>query len=307
MELRHLRYFVAVAEELHITRASERLGIQQPPLSQQIRALESELGVALFLRVPRGVVLTAAGEVFLEEARTVLEGAARGALRARLAARGQRGRLVVGITTSATLHPVVPRILGEYSRQHPAVALDVREANAADLTEALGRGDLHAAFLRAVVARPTGIAFAELLREPLLVVLPEGHRLAPAGRCRKAVGLGDLAAERFILVRRPAAPGIYAGVLSACRDAGFEPDVAAEVGRMLTAINLVAAGVGISLVPGSMRSIRLGGVCYVPLRAPAGLDAPLTLAHRAGDDRAVVTDLIALTGQVAAEAQAAKR
>ena len=116
VQLRHLRYFVAVSEELHITRAAERLGIQQPPLSHQIRALETELGVRLFRRVPRGVALTAAGEAFLDEARSVLEGAERAILRARLAARGQRGRLILGITTSATLHPVVPRILGEYSR-----------------------------------------------------------------------------------------------------------------------------------------------------------------------------------------------
>lgn len=132
--------------------------------------------------------LTTAGETFLEEARNVLEGAERAILRVRLAARGQRGRLAIGITTSATLHPVVPRVLGEYSRRHPAVALDICEANAADPTEALARGYLHAAFLRAVVARPPGVGFAELLREPLLLVLPDGHRLAPAGH-RQTAGL----------------------------------------------------------------------------------------------------------------------
>ena len=293
MELRHLRYFVAVAEERHVTRAAQRLGIQQPPLSQQIRSLEREIGVPLFRRLPRGVELTAAGEAFLTEARAVLDRSAQGVARARLAAKGQHGRLVVGTTTSACLHPLVPRVLGEYSRSHPGVALDVREANASDLTEAVARGEVDAGFLRAAVSNPLGLAFTELLREPLVIALPERHGL-PHAVPHGPVTLDALRGERFILVRRPAAPGIYAQVLDACRTAGFEPDVVAEVGRMLTAISLVAAGVGITTVPASMAALRPPGVRYASLDGQGRLEAPLTLIHRIGEARPVVVDLLSL-------------
>ena len=289
MELRHLRYFVAVAEEGHVTRAAQRLGIQQPPLSQQIRLLEREIGVTLFHRLPRGVELTAAGEAFLLEARAVLDRSEQGVARARLAAKGQYGRIVVGTTTSACLHPLVPRVLGEYSRAHAGVALDVREANASDLTEAVARGEVDAGFLRAPVSNPLGLSFTELLREPLVIVLPDHHPLRAA-----RVALRSLAGERFILVRRPAAPGIYAQLLDACRAAGFEPEVAAEVGRMLTAVSLVAAGVGITMVPASMAALRPPGVRYASLHGPGRFDAPLTLIHRTGDTRPVVTGLLDL-------------
>lgn len=289
MELRHLRYFVAVAEEGHVTRAAQRLGIQQPPLSQQIRLLEQEVGVPLFRRLPRGVKLTAAGDAFLQDARAVLARSEEGVVRARLAARGQYGRLVIGTTTSAFLHPLVPRVIGEYSRSHPGVALDIREANASDLTEAVARGEVDAGFLRAAVSNPLGLSFTELLREPLTVVLPR-RRVRPAG----PLALGDLRDERFILVRRPSAPGIYAQLLEACRTAGFEPHVAAEVDRMLTAIGLVAAGIGITTVPASMAALRPPGVRHATLAKSDALHAPLTLVHRTGETRPVVTGLLGL-------------
>ncbi len=305
MELRHLRYFTAVAEEAHITRAAERLGIQQPPLSQQIRALEAELGVTLFKRGPRGVTLTAAGEVFLRETRAVLAGAARAAEKAQLAALGQQGEIAIGLTTSATLHPLVPTIIGAFGRAYPEVALEIHEGNAADLTDALARSTLQACFLRAVVDRPPGIAFLELLEEDVLLALPDGHRLlsgpAPRSGREKPIKLSNLAEERFILVRRHAAPGLYANLIDACRRAGFEPRVVAEVGRMLTNINLVAAGVGISIVPASMRGIRLGGIHYRRLAAKPRLTAPLTLAYRADDERPTLANLLTQAKRLSGE------
>jgi len=288
MELRHLRYFIAVAEEGHITRAAALLGIQQPPLSQQIRALEAELGVSLFDRLPRGVSLTEAGTVFLEEARAVLAGAERAASRAVLAAAGQTGEIILGLTTSAILHPLIPQILSAYVQNYPAVSIKIQEGNAADLTDMLSASSVQAVFLRAVVARPLGIAFTEIAEEPMLIALPQNHALA---RGTKPVPIAALAQERFILVRRHAAPGMYGDLLEACREAGFEPQVVAEVGRMLTNINLVAAGVGISLVPASMREIRLGGVRYRPVVSPTPLRAPLTLAVRTDENRPTVANL----------------
>ena len=289
MELRHLTYFVAIAEEGNVTRAALRLGIQQPPLSQQLRALEHELGTALFDRLPRGMALTAAGAVFLDEARAILDRTAQSIARTRLAASGQVGRITLGVTTSASLHPLIPDILGRYHRAFPAVALDVREANASDLTEALARGELDAAFVRVAVSQPLGLVFEELLRERFTVVLPDGH--AMAGRRLRLAGLRD---EKFILVRRPAAPGMYAQVLQSCRAAGFEPVVAAEVGRMLTALGLVAAGLGVTLVPKSVSALRLAGVRYATLTDGDAPWAPLTLAHRAEERRPVVTGLLGI-------------
>src|ERR1700733_5685284 len=177
MELRHLRYFLAVAEERHMTRAAARLGLQQPPLSQQIRALEDELGTKLFIRLPRGVELTPAGEAFLEEAQTVLSGVERARVRARAAAMGQRGRISIGLTTSASLHPGVSRILRAYTESHPAIALDLHAGSAAGLTEARLRGDVQVAIIRAAVARPADLVFRELSREDMLLALPTDHHL----------------------------------------------------------------------------------------------------------------------------------
>lgn len=294
MELRHLRYFVAVAEEGHITRAATRLGIQQPPLSQQIRALESELGTPLFTRLPRGVALTEAGAVFVAEARAILDRAAHAASRASLAASGKIGELAIGLTTSAGLHRLVPEIIGRYARLFPDVSLTIHEGNAADLTEMLSAGTVGAAFLRAAVARPAGIVFRQLAEEPMLLALPHTHRLAKG---RGAVPIEELASERFILVRRVAAPGMYADLIAACQAAGFQPVVAAEVGRMLTNLNMVAAGIGISVVPASMREIRLHGVVYRPIASPVQLRAPFTLATRAADERAALRNFVEVAQQ----------
>jgi DNA-binding transcriptional LysR family regulator len=278
MELRHLRYFIAVAEERHITRAARRLNMQQPPLSQQIRALESELGVALFIRGARGVELTVAGQTLLEEAYAILNAVGGAATRTRRAASGQLGKLSIGFTTSAALHPLVPQIIHAFRQDYPAVELDLHENAAADLTEAVMRHDMHVALLRVPVARPPGLAFLELLHEELLAVLPIGHRLHDSAG-KDGLELRELAAEQFILVRRPGAPGIYENLLQACRAAGFEPVVVAEVAHMLTNINLVAAGAGISVVPASMREINLRQVGYCRLRTTPKLTAPLTLAY----------------------------
>lgn len=296
LELRHLRYFLAVAEERHMTRAAARLGLQQPPLSQQIHALERELGTKLFTRLPRGVELTPAGEGFLEEARAVLSGVERATLRARAAAMGQRGRISIGLTTSASLHPGVTRMLRAYAESHAAVALDLHAGSAAGLTEALLRHDVQVAIIRAAVARPADLIFRELTRENMLIALPADHHLVKrtASGENAPVPLRALAGERMILVRRHAAPGMYSNVIDACHKVGFEPLVIAEVEHMLTSINLVAAGAGISLVPASLREVRQEGIAYCPILNAPSLIAPLTLVYQRGEARPIVTDFIAL-------------
>jgi DNA-binding transcriptional LysR family regulator len=302
MDLRQLRYFVAVAEERHITRAAQRLGLQQPPLSQTVAALEAELGGALFTRLPRGVELTPAGLVLLAEAYDIIVSFERAASLVRQVLGGRVGRLSIGFTTSAMLHPVVATIIRAFRAEAAEVELDLQEGNAAELTERVQRGELAAGFLRVPVARPAGIVFMHLLDEALMLALPQGHALLQAAP-RRSVDLAALAGERFILVRRPHAPGIYANLLNACREAGFEPQIAAEVGHMLTNINLVSAGVGISLVPASMREVNLRQVSYVPVTPAPGLAAPLTLAYLDRGRSPMLDRFVALSCQIAAREQ----
>ncbi len=283
MELRHLRYFVAIAEEGHITRAAARLGLQQPPLSQQLLALEAEIGTALFRRTPRGVVLTPAGEAFLPGAKSALAAAVDATRNAQRAADGQTGTLQIGFVTSAALHPAVPGLIRAFASANPGVTLGVTEGNAAELTDQVAQGALDVGLLRVPVGSPPGVAMHDLLREAAFLALPGGHRLLGRwrpGTAGPALRLRALAGERFILVRRDGRPGLYENLVVACRRAGFEPQVVAQVERMLTNLNLVAAGVGVSVVPGSMRSIHSGHVAYCAILDRPRLQAPLTLLHR---------------------------
>jgi DNA-binding transcriptional LysR family regulator len=294
LDFRRLRYFIVVAEEGHITRAARRLGMQQPPLTQQIQTLERTIGAPLFVRTARGVTLTPAGEALAHDGRAVLASLDAAVERARQIARGQRGSLAVGFTTSAIVHALVPRIIRAFRAQYPSVRLDLSENGAAPLTEALTRRAVKLAVIRQPVSRPPGIGFMELLREELLLVLPIGHRLLQGPEPDAAVPISALADERFILVRQPGAPGIYENVVQACRAAGFEPDIAAEVPHMLTNINLVAAGMGITMVPAAMREVNLRQVAYRPVISPVPLVAPLTLAYVADDSDPLVANFIAV-------------
>ena len=171
MELRHLRYFVAVAEEGHVTRAAERLGIQQPPLSQQIRALETELDVQLFRRKPRGVELTQAGEALLAEARAILLQVEHAAAAAKRTARGEAGRIGIGFTSSASFHPFVPRTIRTFREAHPLVALSLEEAGTAELVEALSVEKIDAAFVRSPIGAASDLAVYSVLEEEMVAAL----------------------------------------------------------------------------------------------------------------------------------------
>ncbi|MBB5609023.1 MULTISPECIES: LysR family transcriptional regulator [unclassified Janthinobacterium] len=296
MELRHLRYFVTVAEEGNFTRAALRLHMQQPPLSQQIRALEEELGFALFLRHPKGVDLSPAGKVYLQEARAILDKVKRAGLRAALTASGMEGLVSVGFTSSAVAHPLIPQLLHTHREQRPQVDIRFSEGNAATLTTAVANGRIDLAFLRMPVERPPGLVFHRLLDETMLLVLPAWHvLLAPAAGQEQMPGirLSALRDEKFILVRKPGAPGMYAALIDACLAAGYTPRIAAEVDNMLTNISLVAAGVGISVAPASMVGFHAHAVRYCRIAdSAAGLHAPLTLVVREDNMMPVVAHFI---------------
>lgn len=281
MDLRQLRYFVAVAEEGHMTRASSRLGIQQPPLSQQIRTLEGELGLKLFERHPKGVALTASGQRFLEDACRLLDDAAKMKSRMQAFAAGQDGSLAIGFTSSAAAHSFTPQVLREWRRRYPRVSLEIAEDHAAGVTESLAEGRLQCAFLRVPVATPPGIKFETLLREPVLAAVPKGHTLAKTGG--RGITLAQLCTVPLILVRQTGAPGLYANLLALCSEAGLEPKIGQEVSRMTTALNLAAAGAGVAIVPASMDRMHSKVLAFRRLSGARKLDAPLTLAWREQD------------------------
>ena len=302
MELRHLRYFIAVAEEGHITRAAERLGMQQPPLSQQIRALERELDVQLLRRKPRGVELTDAGQALLADARAVFAQIDHAVLTTRRTARGEQGRIAVGFTSSAPFHPFVPRVIRAFREAWPLVSLTLAESGTTELIDSLRNGAVDAAFIRTAVADPAGLAVTPLLEEAMLAALPTGHALAGNGTgagAGRVLSLKALAAETFIVYRRPSGPGLYDAILAACHAAGFSPRVGQEAPRIVSTLNLVAAGLGVSLVPASLRRMQMDGVAFRPLGGTVQPKAPLILAARRGEASAVVLRFARLVRRMA--------
>ena len=300
MDFRQLRYFVTVAETGHMTRAAALLGIQQPPLSQQIKALEQQLGMSLLQRHPKGVSLTDAGRHFLAEAKRLLEDFAAMRERMERLAGGQHGVLAVGFTSSAAAHAFTPEVLRACRGQHPGIALSLSENNAAELIEAVAKGRLHCGFLRVPVAQPEGLGFETLFSEPALLALPLDHRLAQQPRAAsRRVALAELEGEDLILVRRPGAPGLYANLLALCASEGIKPRSTLEVDRMMMNLNLVAAGAGISVVPASMSSVHGHSIVYRPLPKNALLEAPLTLVYRSADQQGAMATFLALARQIA--------
>ena len=303
IDLRRLRAFVVLAEEGHVTRAAERLGIQQPPLTRLLQGLEAELGVILMHRMPRGVRPTEAGKVLLDEAKIILERANGVADMVHRAARGEQGRLAIGFTSSAALHPFVPKALRAFHESLPKLSVVLEEAGTAELVDALMHERLDAAFIRSPVGRTPGLRLDAVLEEPMLVALPMGHRLARDTASRLL--LTELATEPFILYRRTAGPGLYDTILTACREAGFSPAVAQEAPRLTATLSLVAAGFGISLVPASMR--RLGGddIAYRAVAGSSKLIAPLLLAMRQTHPAPALAQFRGLVQRMTAEMRAA--
>jgi DNA-binding transcriptional LysR family regulator len=279
MELRHLRYFVTVAEELHFGRAAQRLHLSQPPLSMQIKALEQELGVQLLLRTQRRVELTAAGAVFLDEARDILSRVEQARSAALRAARGEVGELTVGFVTIAD-HNLLPQALLQFRAQSPGIRLVLREATTDVQLRDLAAERMDVGFLLSPV-KDERLGVLPLLREPLIAALPERHPLA---RGRRPMSLQRLADSPFIMVPRHVAPGLYDDVVSFCRQAGFSPRVEQEAVQMQTIVSLVSAGLGVALIPASLRHIGRKGVAYRELSEESPL-TEIALAWRAKDAR----------------------
>jgi DNA-binding transcriptional LysR family regulator len=259
MELRHLRHFVVLAEELHFGRAARRLSISQPPLSFSIRRLEEDLGVRLFERTSRQVRLTAAGAAFLVESRRILGQAddAR-ALVGRIAA-GLSGRLQLGFVASM-LYRGLPELLARFRREHPGIELALRELNSGEQVEALRAGRLDAGFIHAPTL-PAGLEGVAWLTEPFVCCLPQGHPQAQ----RRRADLAALAGEPLVLFAREASPEYHDRIVSLCAESGFTPEQRHEVRHWLTVLAFVAAGMGVALVPASLARAGMAGVRFVAL------------------------------------------
>jgi DNA-binding transcriptional LysR family regulator len=273
MELRQLRYFVIVAEELNVTRAAKRLQMAQPPLSQQIHHLEQDLGVALFHRVKRRIELTEAGQVFLEEARRTLAQAEHAQRMAQRAQRGQTGRLEMGFVSEST-YDLLPAMLQAYRARFPQVEVVLHEMTTTQQVQALQKGGIHLGLLRAPIAE-AGLNLRLIRQEPFVSVLPAHARFAGEER----LPLLALAEEPFILFPRPISPGTYDQVIGLCNQAGFSPQIVQEAIELHTILGLVAVGIGVSLLPASVRLLRSQGVLYRAL-AEATTQARTALAWR---------------------------
>jgi DNA-binding transcriptional LysR family regulator len=259
MELRHLRYFIAVAEELHFGRAAQVLGISQPPLSQQIQALEQEIGARLFERTNRRVELSEAGRLFLAEARLVLAQVDKAADVARRAQLGQLGELKIGFTSSAPFNSSIPQAIFAFRQAFPAVHLALQEMSSKEVAEALVDESVQVGIMRPLPL-PESLVAVELFREPLVAIIRADHPLAVGSE--EGLQLSALAAEPFVFFPRSYGSGLYAQLINLARQAGFSPLITQEAGEAMTIIGLVAAGLGVTVLPASYQRMRIDGVVY---------------------------------------------
>ncbi|HDY6329421.1 TPA: LysR family transcriptional regulator [Pseudomonas aeruginosa] len=296
MELRHLRYFIAVAEELHFGRAAERLGISQPPLSQQIQALEEEIGARLFVRTNRRVELTDAGRLFLDESRQVLAQVDKAVLLARRAHLGELGELKIGFTSSAPFTSTIPSSIHAFRKAYPDVHLDLQEMSSRQVLKALLEESLQVGVIRPL-ALPDAVHWVELFREPLVAVLRADHPLAAGSE--DGLAIAALAEEPFVFFPRSYGTGLYDQVIALTRQAGFSPRIAQEASEAMTIIGLVSAGLGVSILPASFRRTRVDGVVYRTLSDPEATTA-VWLVRRQNEGSPLALSFIDLVTREAA-------
>lgn len=277
LELRHFRYFIAVAEELHFGRAAERLFMTQPPLSMQIRQLEENVGVPLFVRDSRPIELTAAGEVLLEHARTVLAQADSALQKARLTARGEAGYLSIAVTSASVLS-LLPRLIAAFNQRYPAVKIDVSEMVSRDQINALAQSDINFGLIRPPVDRPT-IETLTIQVEPIVVAIPRSHRLADLGR----IPVSAMDQAPFISFDPKTASYFNRLANDLFTSHEVSPKIVQSATQLHTVMALVSAGLGLALVPEAAARIQLEDVVLRPLDMNSPLMAELCLAWNTQD------------------------
>ena len=290
MELRYLRYFVAVAEELSFTKAAARLNMAQPPLSQQIRKLEVRLGVTLLRRTKRRVELTEAGRVFLRQSYQAIQSIEQGIVLAQRADRGEIGRLAIGILVYIS-YTLIPPILREFRAKYPGVHVELRFLTNTLQIAALQSGQVDVCFVRPPIDDPD-IASKLISRERFVLAMPATHPLAG----KAAVSIKQLKNDPFIMYVRELGPTFYSSLYQFCAKAGFSPKVALEVSQINAAVGLVGSGMGVALVPQSMHQLHFDNVVYRPLaeRAP---NVDVLLAWQAGRPSELLQSFIDMSSQ----------
>ena len=297
MELRHLRYFVAVAEELHFGRAAERLRIAPPSLTQQIQALEAELGTRLLNRTKRSVELTDPGRRFLDEARKTLHQAQHTELVGKQAGRGELGRIEIGYMTSSACSGILAQLITRYNADHPQVDLQLRRMESPQQLIDLSEGCLDIGFIRTPDRYPMGLTGFEIARQSILIGMLETHRLAASGR----LACADLAEEVFII---PSVESemLFSGYVSAIgMQGGFSPRISRRAPDYMTIITLVSAGFGLAAVPSSFANIHIPGVCYREVDVVH--KAQHVLAYRRSDPAPTVKSFIQSVRKTLSEGQ----
>jgi DNA-binding transcriptional LysR family regulator len=291
VDARVWRSFTTVAEELHYGRAAERLHITQPALSRQIRDLERVLGITLFDRTSRRVVLSRAGQAVLGQARRALAESDRAVRLARLAAHGDWGELAIAVLPAVAL-ALLPAIIRAYRDAHPAIGVTISESFDDEQLAALTAGRIDAGFLRAAAA-PPGLCLETLLTEPVLAGLPAGHQLARHNR----IALSELAGEPFVFFPRHRSVLAYDEFIASCRAAGFSPAIVQEASG-ISALGLVAAGLGVTVVAASYQALSLDGVRFVPV---IGHQLTLQVAWAAGNTNTALPGFLATARQIASQ------
>ncbi|OYT98866.1 MAG: LysR family transcriptional regulator [Burkholderiales bacterium PBB1] len=291
MDLRQMRYFQVLAEELNFGRAAARLHMAQPPLTRQIQALENDLGAVLFERTPRGVLLTIAGQTLYDEVPNILSLVARARSRTEQAGQGRLGRIDVGIFGASILN-VIPRVLSRFRAEHPEVELFLHTMTKAEQIEALRERRITVGFNRLVPKEPD-IAVSIVLRERYLVALPASHRL-----CANAeVTLSDMAGEPLILYPNLPMPGLAQQVLAAFARKGLAVRVVQQVEDVLTSIALVSSGFGLCITTASAASLQLPHVAYRPLKSRSLHDIDLSCLYRRDDKSPILRQFLAVVSR----------
>ena len=260
MELRQLKYFMAVAEERHFGRAAQRMNISQPPLSMQIRNLEDELGVKLFHRTSRRVELTEAGALFLNEIRPAVQRLESAVETVRQLGQGQAGRLSLGFVGSA-METALPEVILEFQTTYPGVTLNLEEALTRQQLDTLHSGDLDIGIMRLFDHDLSGLSAELFVRQSYSLAIPKDHPLARSGKIR----LSELQGQPLIMYPRHQSPKLYDRMLAGFTEAGFSPNLVQQVTTKKTTLALVAAGVGMALVPESASSLRTRGITFRPV------------------------------------------
>lgn len=300
MEFRHLRYFLALSEELHFGRAARRLHMSQPPLSLNIRQLEESVGARLFHRNSKEVRLTAAGRAFVPAARALLEQAEEARRHAREVDRGFEGRLRIGLVSSM-LYRGLPRLLREFQARHPRLRIVLRELSSQDQVMELAHGQLDAGFVH-TMRLPPELSRLLVSSEPFVCCLPAGHPLARTRR----LALKRLHDEPFVMFSHAASPDYYERVLAICTDAGFYPEVRHEVRHWLSVVSLVAQGLGVALVPAALKGSAIPGAAFVPIE-PTAARSEAFCVWRSADDNAGLQAFLAAVRDMARPGPAARR